>query len=105
MAKYSQEFKLEVVHHYLSGHGGYRATARYFNIDQATVRKWLLTYKLHGEHGLLRQTKKSNYSPEFKLEVVLCIMNEGLSSREVVKRFKLKERHMAMTWLHQYQAH
>ena len=102
MSKHSQEFKLEVVQYYLSNKGGYRATARYFNIDQSTVRKWLLIYELHGENGLSTQTYKSNYSVEFKHEVVLCMINEGLSSREIVKRFNFKERHMAMNWLSQY---
>ena len=103
MAKYSHEFKLEVVQCYSSGQGGYRKTAKYFNIDPATVRKWLLIYELHGEHGLLKQANKSNYSVEFKQEVVLCMINEGLSSREIVKRFKLKERQMVMNWLRQFE--
>lgn len=105
MAKYSQAFKLRVVQYYLSGHGGYRSIAAYFNIDHDTVRKWLAIYDLHGEQGLLRQTTKQKYSIEFKHKVVLSLINDGLSSREVVKKFKLKERQMVRCWLRQYQEH
>ena len=104
MAKYSQEFKLQVVEYYLSNQGGQKATACYFNIDHSTVRKWVATYEIHGKQGLLKQVSRSTYSVEFKQEVVLCMINKGLSSREIVKRFRLKERNLAVQWLRQYQA-
>lgn len=104
MAKYSQEFKLKVVQYYLSNQGGQKATASYFNIDHSTVRKWVTTYEIYGEQGLLKQVSRSTYSVGFKQEVVLCIINEGLSSREIVKRFRLKERHLAVQWLRQYES-
>lgn len=38
MAKYSQEFKLEVVRAYLNGDGGYESLARKFQLNHPTVR-------------------------------------------------------------------
>ncbi len=40
MSKYSLNFKLEVVQHYLSGLEGQKATAKRFGIDHSAVRKW-----------------------------------------------------------------
>lgn len=102
MAKYSQEFKLKVVQYYLMNLGGQRATANYFNIDHSTVRKWVTVYQMYGQSGLERQKNKAKYSFEFKHQVVLSMVNEGLSSKEAAKRFKLKEPRMLLKWLDLY---
>ena len=46
MAKYSLEFKLEVVQNYLSNDNddGFRKTAHKFGLDQGTVRQWTAVY-------------------------------------------------------------
>lgn len=104
MAKHSQEFKLSVVEYYLSGRGGQKRTAQYFAIPHSTVRKWVCIYEEHGKAGLARQTSKTIYSVEFKHQVVLTILNEGLSSREAAQHFKIKEPGMLIRWLRQFQA-
>jgi hypothetical protein len=45
MAKYSQEFKLKVVEHYLSGHGD-SVTGQIFNVHRSDVQKWSKAFKL-----------------------------------------------------------
>ncbi|MGH2101657.1 transposase, partial [Aerococcus urinaeequi] len=52
MAKYSLEFKLEIVKHYLGNYGGYRAVAKKYNIQESIVRRWVNSYQQFGIEGL-----------------------------------------------------
>lgn len=102
MAKYSQEFKLEVVQYYLSGHGKRRASAK-FQIAQSDVRKWVLAYEHHGEDGLAIKKTKANYSMEFKLRVIQTVLDEGLSLFDAAQRFNIGNKGTVIVgWLHQY---
>ncbi|MPW45846.1 transposase [Acinetobacter sp. Ac_1271] len=102
MAKYSQEFKLKVVHHYLND-GGFKSTGKVFKIHKSVVNKWGDIYKIHGADGLNRVIKNQVYSVEFKLQVVESVLNDGLSYAEILVKFKLKELGTISMWLHQYQ--
>ncbi|EPH2246727.1 helix-turn-helix domain-containing protein, partial [Acinetobacter baumannii] len=51
MAKYSQEFKLEVVQYYLSGFGRHQVSHK-FGIHHSDVAKWVANYNNHGAEGL-----------------------------------------------------
>ena len=101
MAKYSQEFKLEVVQFYLMNLGGQQVTAKHFNIDHSTVRKWVIAYQMDGDKGLCIQKKKTKYSFEFKYRVVKSMVEDGLSSREAAKEYKLRESRLPVIWLRQ----
>ena len=52
MAKYSLEFKLEIVKHYLGNYGGYLAVAKKYNIQDSIVRRWVNSYQQFGIEGL-----------------------------------------------------
>ncbi len=107
MAKYSQQFKLEVVQNYLSNKNddGFRKTANKYKLDRATIRQWVAIYQTLGEDGLKPQSHRITYSTEFKLKVVLKILNDGLSLIDALRFFKLKEVGTLSTWLRKYQAH
>jgi transposase-like protein len=50
LAKYSNEFKIEVVKAYINGEGGYTYLAEKFNIPSRTVIKnWVASYINFGE--------------------------------------------------------
>ena len=58
MAKYSNEFKLEVVKYCEEKHHGYLEASKFFNIPSAScVRKWVRRYREHGVEGLLKNKK------------------------------------------------
>lgn len=105
MAKYSHEFKLEVVNHYLSGNDGYKRTGRLFNLNESIVHKWASIYKTHGEVGLRPSVSYQVYSADFKLSVIEAIINNGLSYSEALVRFHLKEMGMISKWMRHYQEH
>lgn len=100
MAKYTQEFKLEVVKYYLSGFGQ-NSTANKFNIHRSYVDKWVHSYQRHGLDGLKVQTSKSIYSIEFKLQAVQMIL-DGQSIQETSKQFDIKSNSQLVVWLRQY---
>lgn len=64
-ASKSMEFivrkRLDMVH--MAFDIGYKATARYFNTDRNTVRKWTRRYQLEGLNGLRDRNKKPLNSP------------------------------------------
>lgn len=101
MAKYSQEFKLKVVEHYLSGHGD-SVTGQLFNVHRSDVQKWSKAFKLYGLVGLERRRSKTTFTVEFKYQVVKVIHEEGISLREAMQRFDINETSTLRDWLKQY---
>ena len=88
MAKHDFWFRLQVVQSYLAGWQGYAGVAEEHRLDKATVRKWVLSYELHGEEGL--KAKHSSYSAQFKLDVLQSIALEKLSRTQACIRFGLR---------------
>ena len=58
MAKYSVEFKLEVVKYYEKNKCGYDTTAKHFNVGFACVQRWVNKYKVHGVKGLIKNQQQ-----------------------------------------------
>ncbi len=104
MAKYSQEFKLKVIQYGLDHHCGRKRTAAQFSLHGSVVGKWMDIDAIFGEEGL-KPKPKQTYTFEFKKEVVLSIIEQGLSITEALYRFKLREAGMVCTWLNQYRKH
>ena len=105
MAKYSQEFKLEVVQYYLSGFGK-PATSEKFKVSQSDVKKWVSAYQQYGVDGLIRKTTKSTFTTKFKLEVVRTVISEGLSLHEASLHFGIGNKgHAISNWLKLYNEH
>ena len=49
MAKYSYEFKLQVVQAYLDGEGGYRYLSKKYGVpSKRDIEKWVFAYKAFG---------------------------------------------------------
>ncbi len=61
MAKYSFEFKMEVVQAYLNAEGGYRYLASKYNIPaKRRIEEWVHAYREFGEEGLMRSRQNKN---------------------------------------------
>ena len=98
MAKYSAEFKLEVVKYYLEKNCGYVNTANHFgNISDVAVLKWVRKYKEHGEKGFYKN-KKSSYSGEFKHNVIEYMHKNHLSCTETAIHFNLGNNYIVSKW-------
>ena len=73
MAKYSDEFKLEVVFYCLDRRS-FCETARHFNLDRSIVIRWVKLYQTHGIDSLRRKCSKAVYTVDFKQAAVLRLL-------------------------------
>lgn len=102
MTKYSEQFKLAVVHDYLSDSSdGYRAVARRHGLTSHTVlERWVAGYQLHGDAGLGK--KSSRYSAEYKLLVLQHMWDNQLSINQTAAEFDIRNYAMVSMWARAY---
>jgi transposase len=100
MSKYSEQFKLAIVHQYLSGKAGYKGIAHEHNLPHATVRWWVSLHREHGTDGLAR--KSSHYSAEFRLAVLQRMWDGDLSYRQVSAEFNIRSAGSIAQWERSY---
>jgi transposase len=90
---YSVRVRLKAVKAYLSGNRGLKATAEAQGVGFHSLRAWVAAYQAQGAAGIERKPRK-DYDPEFKLQVLARVREEGLSYRQAgalfgVRRFDL----------------
>lgn len=88
MAKYDERFKLKVVKQYLSKTLSSREVASAHGIDRSQLRRWVASYRAHGQAGLSH--KYSRYSAAFRLHVLEHIEHEGLSDRQAAALYDIR---------------
>ena len=100
MVKYSFEFKLQIVHEYLTGKLGTGSLAKKYGFKSNNqLRKWINAYNEFGEEGLLRSRKKQNYSVQFKLDAIELYLTTELSYRQVANCFNINNPPLIGNWL------
>lgn len=100
MAKYSNEFKIDVVKAYLNGDGGYTYLAEKFNIPSRTVIKnWVASYREFGEEGLLRSRQNKKYTLDFKLEVVEYYLTTDISYKDLAMKLGINQPALITNWV------
>lgn len=100
LAKYSNEFKMEVVKAYLNGEGGYTYLAEKFNIPSRTaIKNWVASYNNLGEEGLLRSRQNRKYTLDFKLEVVEYYLTTEISYRDLAMKLGITQPSLITTWV------
>ena len=99
--KFSLEIRLAAVQHYLSGKDGFREAAAHFGVGRTALRRWVAAYELHGPDGLTSKT--SQFSPEFRLHVVMTIIRDKLSLREATAKFNIAGEGTVYQWVKCYQ--
>ncbi|ECS7582287.1 IS3 family transposase [Salmonella enterica] len=100
--KFSLEFRLAVVTHYLNTRDGYRETAKRFGVSRTAVRRWISAWQQHGIDGLTWKT--ADYTPEFRLKVVRAVINDKLSLRDATAKFNLSGESTVYQWVKRFQA-
>lgn len=96
MIKYSEQFKLSVVEHYLTGAVGFKNVARQHGVAAPMVRRWVARYRLHGMAGLSR--KVSRYSADFKLSVLKHMWENSLSYTQTAAVFNIRSTVSVSIW-------
>lgn len=100
MAKYDEQFKLETIRQYLSGRYSYQEVAQRQGIEKSMVRRWVAAYQLHGVAAVSKRYVR--YSAQFKLHVLERIAREGLSDRQAVAIYNLRNSGVLSQWRGQY---
>jgi len=100
MAKYSTEFKLEVIQHYLSKVEGFTRTAKRFGIPRIYVRHWVGAYELHGMDSFDRTS--TAFSAKEKAFVIRTIKKEGISIFQACIRFNISGAVTILKWQRLY---
>lgn len=103
MSKYTDDFKLSVINHYLNG-SSYHQTAKTFCIDRKQVELWVKLYQVHGIDGVRTRTGKAVYSLEFKHNAVLQLL-AGKSIQTLAIELNISSPSTLLQWLKAYQNH
>ncbi|MGG3806592.1 helix-turn-helix domain-containing protein [Metabacillus fastidiosus] len=96
MTKYSLETKLLVVHAYLNGVESLRDTAQKYNVSYTMLQKWVARSRESGT--LAAQEGYTNYSLEFKMDVLNCIEKTGASIEEATLIYNIPSSSTVWTW-------
>lgn len=88
MIKYTEQFKLKVVKHYLREDKGYTRLSTHYGVATPHIRHWVALYREHGVEGLRR--KVTRYSATFKLKVLRYMWDNGLSNRQAAAHFNIR---------------
>ena len=102
MAKYSFEFKMEIVQAYLNGEGGYRYLSNKYNIHSSILKTWVASYREFGKDGLLRSRKNKKYSFQFKLSVVELYLSSEVSYKELALSKGINNPSLITKWVNDF---
>ena len=103
MAKYSFEFKMEVVQAYLNGEGGYKYLANKYNIPaKRRIEEWVHSYKAFGKEGLMRSRQNNNYTFQFKLSVIELYLSSEVSYQELALSQGIKNPSLIVKWVNDF---
>ena len=105
MAKYSYEFKKQVVLEYLEGGCGQTYLAKKYGIaDPKKVVLWAKNYQSFGDEGLKRSRKQKKYSFNYKLHVVELYLSSELSYQELALQEGISNPCMITNWVNRFRA-
>lgn len=88
MAKYTTQFKLEVVQQYLVGDVGLKSLCRLRGLCHTVVERWVNLFKAHGEAGL--EKKFTSYSVARKLAILRHMWDNELSYAQTAAAFNIR---------------
>ncbi|MCQ6268372.1 IS3 family transposase [Fictibacillus sp. WQ 8-8] len=98
MAKFTKEDKLEAVKRYLEEGEGCCSIANDIGAHKSVVEYWVRRYKYHGECAFIKSY--TNYSVNFKLDVLNSMNEHGTSIFETAAIFNLPSPSSLRNWQH-----
>ena len=100
MAKYSTEFKIKVVNAYLNNEGSYGYLSKKYGVsDKSIIRRWVNAYKSQGYEGLKVKREKTQYSFEFKKNVVNFYLKGEMSYQTLANQLKISNPSVIANWV------
>ena len=103
MAKYSYDFKKQVVDAYLRGEGGYTFLAEKYGVkNRRQVLNWVHYYEQLGDEGLMRARKNDIYSFDFKLSMVESYLSSEFSYQELALEYGINNAALISKWVNEF---
>lgn len=96
MTKYSFEDKLNILLRFKEENTSQNEYAKEMGVIKAQFQYWLRLYELHGEKGL--QSTYTNYTREFKLDVLNFMAHSGMSLMDTAATFMLPTFSILYEW-------
>lgn len=100
--KYDLAFKESVIAFYSQGHSS-TSTAQHFAIDDKDVLKWVRQFETGGIDAIRPKKSKAQYTAEFKLQVLITMIEQKLSLSETALRFGISSPSLISVWHKIYQ--
>ncbi|TWT27587.1 IS3 family transposase [Planomicrobium sp. CPCC 101110] len=96
MAKFTVEDKIRAARAYLAGQESKEELAKRYGVNARGLQQWVELYRHHGEDGLRK--RYTNYTAEFKLDVLNFMKDTGASSLEAAAVFNIPSRTTVGKW-------
>ena len=103
MAKYTFEFKKQIVMDYINGGGGTQFLAKKYGIpNHSQLQRWVASYKKFGDAGLMRSRKNNKYTFEFKPHVVELYLSTEVSYQELALSQGINNSLLITKWVNDF---
>ena len=103
MSKYSTEFKVKIVKEYLKGNISLKKLAEKYSISHHDiVRRWVSSYQRQGYEGLKVKRENTQYTLEFKLNVVNLYLTGEMSYQSLANELKINNPSMIARWVNDF---
>lgn len=87
MTKYNLSLKQSLIEECLSAKSVHEVAIKH-GLSPSILRRWVKGYEKHGAMGLI--AKYSHYDAQFKLKVLQCVEQDGLSAQQACIRFDIR---------------
>ncbi|MDP5275218.1 IS3 family transposase [Chengkuizengella axinellae] len=101
MAKFTAEDKLKAVKYYLNGKESSYKIAETMGTDNKAILKWVKQFEYHGAEAFTKPY--TNYTKQFKLEVLNYMIENGTSLNETAAIFKIPEPSTISVWRRKFE--
>ena len=100
MAKYSTEFKMKVVKEYLETNISYKSLSDKYGIpNESVIKIWVNAYKSQGYEGIKVKRENTQYTLEFKLNVVKLYLTGEMSYQSLANELKINNPSIITRWV------
>ncbi len=97
MAKYTLEEKISAVTRYLEGVESFVSIGRSIGTSESVIMNWVKQFEYHGIEGLSKKSY-TNYTAQFKLDVLNYMNDNGTSPNETAVIFNIPSPATIRTW-------
>ena len=101
MAKFTAEEKLQAALRYLNGNESLRKIAQSMGTDAKAILKWVKQYEYNGVEAFVK--RYTNYTPQFKLDVLNFMIENGTSLNETAAIFGIAAPSTILQWRKQFE--